>query len=516
MNVNNYLILDNFLSDSEIDNVLNKIINKDEKKLGMYGNSVKIDQKNRYEYKFDKKNLIFLEKKIDENKIRLYKEFGHFLIYHEAWKFASYNGKQKGFYTEHRDNQGKVKHRNVSCVCMLSSFDDYKGGEFHFPELGVEIRLKKGSVLFFNSNLLHGVKPVTEGERFVAVNFLFDTESLYKRLNYDKIAVNNMAYKRDFLLPLTPNSGPGNQIISIKEALLLSKLLNRVCILPPIHSHYTSKKRVIWNFNEIFEVDDFLCCYYDRSKTYNFDNIYGCHGKYTLQTLKLEKILDIKDKKIHLLKKRVFKDVCDIDELKEKNDKILCLKHLWNHVHFNECSTNGCSHCDYNKNFKQMYNDMCYLFDFSGSIKAKGHDYIKKNLNNNFISVHLRYPDNMNSTKSFKDFIDYDEEMIYNAIEKLKEKNSIDSVFIATNNVNAVKNSKLQFYSTYNIDTENPINSFIEQYICCCSKIFVLSRFNDYKKKDEKHIRSTWSSFVYDYRIFKNKNTNNIYLDTIL
>ena len=370
MNDINYIIWEDFLSNTEIDNLLNKVINKENKRLGEYGNKVKLEFKNRYEYKYNKKDLFFLEKKIDESKIRLYNEFGHFLVYHEIWKIASYNGTENGFYSQHRDNQGTIKHRNVSCICMLSNFNEYKGGEFHFPELGVEIRLKKGSALFFNSNLLHGVKPVIEGERFVAVNFLFDTESLYKRKNYDKVPVNNMLYKRDFLLPITPDSGPGNQIISIKEALLLSKLLNRVCILPPIHSHYTSKKKVIWNFNEIFKVDDFLCCYYDRSKTYDFENIYGCHGKYTYQTLKLEKILDIKDKKIHLLKKRVFKNVDDIDELKEKNDKILCLKHLWNHVHFNECSTNGCSYCDYNKKFKQLYNDMCYLFDFSDSINV--------------------------------------------------------------------------------------------------------------------------------------------------
>ena len=61
-----------------------------------------------------------------------------------------------------------------------------------------------------------------------------------------------------------------------------------------------------------------------------------------------------------------------------------------------------------------------------------------------------------------------------------------------------------------------PINSFIEQYICCCSNYFILSRYNDYKKLDDKHIRSTWSSFVYDYRLLKNNNKNNLYLDTLL
>ena len=59
----------------------------------------------------------------------------------------------------------------------------------------------------------------------------------------------------------------------------------------------------------------------------------------------------------------------------------------------------------------------------------------------------------------------------------------------------------------------NELESFIEQYICSNSKIFIYNG-GIQAKSEHKHLRSTWASFVIDYRIFllnKNKSTN-IYL----
>ena len=99
---------------------------------------------------------------------------------------------------------------------------------------------------------------------------------------------------------------------------------------------------------------------------------------------------------------------------------------------------------------------------------------------------------------------------------KFKKERKTNKVFIATNNIRAIKNSKLKEYVLYDINNDNPINTFIEQYICCCSTVFIMSKYNDYRKTNEQHIRSTWSSFVYDYRLFKNNNKNNIYIQSIL
>ena len=101
-------------------------------------------------------------------------------------------------------------------------------------------------------------------------------------------------------------------------------MLNRICILPPIHSHYTIIQKIVWNFNEIYDVKDYFCNYYDKSKTYEFNNIYGCHGKYTFENLKLEKILDIKDKNTTLLTRRNFRTIDDIEELEKLDDNIIC------------------------------------------------------------------------------------------------------------------------------------------------------------------------------------------------
>ena len=510
-----YYIIENFLSKDDCEHILNDLIDKNEKKLGRFGDRVRLDQKNRYENVLKHKQAFFLEKKLDNIKIELYKRFNCFLVYHEKWKIGYYNGNDNSFYTEHRDNQCRISHRNVSCIIFLSEPDSYTGGELYLRELDKSFKLNKGSVIFFDSNLMHGVRPVTYGDRYVAISFLFDAQTGYNRKGFNYLNATNIEYRRKFLLPLTPDSGPGNQIVSIKEALMLSKLLNRVCILPPIHSHYTQKK-VFWNFDEIYNVKDYLCNYYDTSKDYTFNNIYGCHGKYTFETLKIEKYLKIKDKNIELLKKRKFTDLDNLTELQNKDDNILCLKHLWNHVCFNTCSTNGCSRCDYNPIYSKLYEDICFLIDFSDNIKMPGDVYIQEKLKKRFIAVHIRYPDKLSNDSSLKDYVDYSEQQIFDAIENLKKQKDITSVFIATNNVNEINNSPLKNYFVYDIDTENPINSFIEQYICCCSEIFVLSRYNDYKKKDNHHIRSTWSSFVYDYRFFKNKNNNNIYIDSLI
>ena len=51
--------------------------------------------------------------------------------------------------------------------------DNYDGGEIYFPNQGVELKLKKGSAVFFpgDKEYLHGVHQVTSGERFTSPTF---------------------------------------------------------------------------------------------------------------------------------------------------------------------------------------------------------------------------------------------------------------------------------------------------------------------------------------------------------
>lgn len=49
--------------------------------------------------------------------------------------------------------------------CLLYLTDDYEGGEIFFPEVDISIKPKAGSVVVFDSDLMHGVAAVKSGIR---------------------------------------------------------------------------------------------------------------------------------------------------------------------------------------------------------------------------------------------------------------------------------------------------------------------------------------------------------------
>ena len=69
---------------------------------------------------------------------------------------------------------------------LLYLNDEYNGGEIYFPEFDLEIKPEKGELIFFPGNNLymHGVKEVTEGNRFVIQNFLTTPKMQYMLQNF--------------------------------------------------------------------------------------------------------------------------------------------------------------------------------------------------------------------------------------------------------------------------------------------------------------------------------------------
>ena len=82
--------------------------------------------------------------------------------------------KSGGFYKPHYDAH-KEKNMRVHTF-ILAINDEYEGGETAFPNLGLEYKLKRGDMLFFDnlnnygfipSKALHGGKPVKSGEKWI-------------------------------------------------------------------------------------------------------------------------------------------------------------------------------------------------------------------------------------------------------------------------------------------------------------------------------------------------------------
>jgi predicted 2-oxoglutarate/Fe(II)-dependent dioxygenase YbiX len=66
------------------------------------------------------------------------------------------------------------KNMDRDLAVLLYLNDDYEGGNLVFPELHINIRPKKGMLVAFPAthNYIHGVEPVTKGERFAIVTWM--------------------------------------------------------------------------------------------------------------------------------------------------------------------------------------------------------------------------------------------------------------------------------------------------------------------------------------------------------
>ncbi|MEE8603422.1 2OG-Fe(II) oxygenase family protein [Euzebya tangerina] len=91
----------------------------------------------------------------------------------EGFKVGNYHADSDGFFSAHRDNLSPATlHRRFALSLNLN--DAYEGGEVRFPEYGDQrYRPPAGGALVFSGSLLHEVLPVTAGERFVLLSFLY-------------------------------------------------------------------------------------------------------------------------------------------------------------------------------------------------------------------------------------------------------------------------------------------------------------------------------------------------------
>ncbi|NBU29461.1 MAG: 2OG-Fe(II) oxygenase, partial [Caulobacteraceae bacterium] len=80
-----------------------------------------------------------------------------------------------GWFRPHRDNTTKgTAHRKFAVTINLNT-EEYEGGALRFPEFGDrQYRPPTGGAVVFSCSLLHEALPVTAGERFAFLPFLYD------------------------------------------------------------------------------------------------------------------------------------------------------------------------------------------------------------------------------------------------------------------------------------------------------------------------------------------------------
>ena len=341
---------------------------------------------------------------------------------------------------------------------------------------------------------------------------------------------------KKYLLPLGL-AGPGNQIYGIKEALIIAKYLDRTLILPPIYSHFTVNE---WDdvervgrhdFEEFFNLDygsriekfDYIKhvpCIYSICKEAStiFDLCYFC---------KLSESIILKDrlpKCRKLLKTQVFSSENDLLELKSLDVPLLALSGIFNSVVISKCGLNGCSICPLHPFFQNDYIEICKRWDFSEQIKKEGDELIKKMFGSEpFLSFHLRLTDCPKGTDFKTAYMNWEETDVWKAITSLNFKN----IYVAMPNSIDIIDSKMfnpninnQCHSIRTLRSDKGITaraSILEKYICSKSDLFVMSHRSQGGEGGEgNHRRSTWGTFVRDYRKYFLNNDKNIFINSIL
>lgn len=93
----------------------------------------------------------------------------------ERYLIARYDAENGGFFKPHRDNTTHgTAHRRFAVTINLNA-DQYEGGDLRFPEFGPRTyRAPTGGAVVFACAMLHEATPVTKGQRYAFLPFLYD------------------------------------------------------------------------------------------------------------------------------------------------------------------------------------------------------------------------------------------------------------------------------------------------------------------------------------------------------
>ncbi len=126
-------------------------------------------------------NTNWLFKKIIDAVIHVNsKNFDFQLKFVEDLQFSEYTEERRGFYAKHYDCGQKksldnyVDVRKLSFTIQLTDENEYEGGEliFHIDKKEKKAPKSKGTIIFFESDILHEVTPVTKGVRHSLVSWV--------------------------------------------------------------------------------------------------------------------------------------------------------------------------------------------------------------------------------------------------------------------------------------------------------------------------------------------------------
>jgi predicted 2-oxoglutarate/Fe(II)-dependent dioxygenase YbiX len=103
----------------------------------------------------------------------------------ERFLVACYDAEVGGYFRRHRDNTTPAtRHRRFAVTLNLNT-EEYQGGDLLFPEYGsLTYRPPTGGAAVFSCSLMHEALPVSKGQRYAFLPFLYDEAARQQRADY--------------------------------------------------------------------------------------------------------------------------------------------------------------------------------------------------------------------------------------------------------------------------------------------------------------------------------------------
>lgn len=74
-------------------------------------------------------------------------------------------------------NENKIYNLPIQYGCVIYLNDDYLGGEINYPDIGLSIKPKKGSLIVHKAKYLHEILEVKSGTRYMLTTFVHGSKN---------------------------------------------------------------------------------------------------------------------------------------------------------------------------------------------------------------------------------------------------------------------------------------------------------------------------------------------------
>ena len=116
---------------------------------------------------------------------------------------SCYDALGGGHFAAHRDNTTLATRHRRFAVSLFLNTGQYEGGQLQFPEFGNALySAPAGGAVVFSCSLLHKAMPVTQGQRFMFLPFLYDSAAqALRQTNMQHLAERAIGLDKDTNMP---------------------------------------------------------------------------------------------------------------------------------------------------------------------------------------------------------------------------------------------------------------------------------------------------------------------------